>query len=228
MRLILMSTLRIINVAMKTRIMSTELNQANNLIGTNYDMWPRKMEFLLTEHDLSTYLTTTMVAPIEGAGTQAQYRRDLETFEAWTKKDHRTRYIMLNSMHNDLIREFENFPIAMTMWEQLKFTSSVTSITRLRSLVLKFETHRKDPKVSMTKHLKGMSNMIQDLNAAGHILTDEQQVQVVIRSLPDSWLHMKQILTHNENIKIFKDISHHVELEADCIMANQTAQTLLT
>ena len=41
-------------------------------------------------------------------------------------------------------------------------------------------------------------------------------------------LHMKQILTHNENINFFKDISHHVELEADRIMANKTAQALLT
>ena len=136
-------------------------------------MWHRKMEFLLTEHDLSTYLTTAMVAPIEGAGTQAQYHRDLETFEAWTKKDHCTHYIMLNRMHDDLIGEFENFPIAMAMWEQLKFTFDGTSITRLRILVLKFETHRKDPKVSMSEHLRGMSSMIRDLNVAGHILTDE-------------------------------------------------------
>ena len=62
--------------------------------------------------------------------------------------------------------------------------------------------------------------MIQDLNAVGHILTDEQQVQAVIRSLPDSWLHMTQILTHNENIKFFKDISRRVKLEADHIVAN--------
>ena len=158
---------------MTTRIMSAELNQANKLIGTNYDMWRRKMEFLLIEHDLSTYLTTAMVAPIEGAGTQAQYHRDLEIFEAWTKKDRRTRYIMLNRMHDDLIGEFENFPTAMAMWEQLKFTFSGTSITRLKSLVLKFETHRKDPKVSMTEHLRGMFSMIRDLNVAGHILTDE-------------------------------------------------------
>ena len=62
--------------------------------------------------------------------------------------------------------------------------------------------------------------MIQDLNAGGHILTDEHQVQAVIRSLPDSWMHMKKILTHNENINFFKDISHHVELEANRIVAN--------
>ena len=35
---------------------------------------------------------------------------------------------------------------------------------------------------------------------------------------------MKQILTHNENIKNFKDISRHV----DHIVTNQTAQALLT
>ena len=32
----------------------------------------------MTEHDLST---TAMVAPIESAGTQAQYRHDLETLK---------------------------------------------------------------------------------------------------------------------------------------------------
>ena len=39
---------------------------------------------------------------------------------------------------------------------------------------------------------------------------------------------MKHILTHNENINFFKDISRHVELEANHIVANQTAQALLT
>ena len=38
---------------------------------------------------------------------------------------------------------------------------------------------------------------------------------------------MKQILIHNETINNFKDISCHVELEADRIVANQTAQALL-
>ena len=80
----------------------------------------------------------------------------------------------------------------------------------------------------MIEHLRGMSSTIRDLNVAGHILTDKQQVQAVIRSLPDSWLHMKQILTNKENIKIFKYISRHVELEAYRIVANQTAQALPT
>ena len=67
----------------------------------------------------------------------------------------------------------------------------------------------------MIEHLRMMFEMICELKAVGNVLTDEQQVQVVIRSLPDSWVSMKQIITHNENIKNFADISHHVELEVE-------------
>uniref|UniRef100_A0A2N9FM86 Integrase catalytic domain-containing protein n=1 Tax=Fagus sylvatica TaxID=28930 RepID=A0A2N9FM86_FAGSY len=126
-------------------------------------------------------------------------------------------------MHDDLIGEYETFQNAKDMWDQVKFDFGGTSTTRLRSLVLKFEEYRKDPKYTMTEHLRMMSGMIRDLKAAGNVLTDEQQVQAVIRSLPDSWISMKQIMTHNENIKNFADISRHVELEAERQEATKSA-----
>jgi hypothetical protein len=126
-------------------------------------------------------------------------------------------------MHDDLIGEYEIFQNAKDMWDQLKFDFGGTSTTRLRSLVLKFEVYRKDPKHTMTEHLRMMSGMIRDLKAAGNVLTDEQQVQAVIRSLPDSWISMKQIMTHNENIKNFADISRNVELEAERQEATKSA-----
>jgi hypothetical protein len=58
-----------------------------------------------------------------------------------------------------------------------------------------------------------MANMISELMVASHVLTDEQQLQAVIRSLPRSWEHMRVNLTHNDNIKTFDDVAHHVELE---------------
>ena len=75
--------------------------------------------------------------------------------------------------------------------------------------------YRKDSKHTMTEHLRMMSRMIRDLKAAGNVLIDEQQVQAIIRSLPDSWISMKQIMTHNENIKNFVNISRHMELEVE-------------
>jgi hypothetical protein len=109
------------------------------------------------------------------------------------------------------------------MWDQLKFDFGGTSTTRLRSLVLKFEVYRKDPKHMMTEHLRMMSGIIHDLKAVGNVITDEQQVQAVKRSLPDSWISMKQIMTHNENIKNFTDISRHVELEVERQEATKSA-----
>jgi hypothetical protein len=71
----------------------------------------------------------------------------------------------------------------------------------------------------MKQHLRVMSSMIRELKAAENHLTDEQQVQAVIRSLPSSWDAMSQNLMHNENIKTFKDVSHHLELEAERLEA---------
>lgn len=46
----------------------------------------------------------------------------------------------------------------------------------------------------MRKHLRAMSNMIRELKSAGHFLSDEQRVQVVLHSLPSSWEQMVMTL----------------------------------
>ena len=74
----------------------------------------------------------------------------------------------------------------------------------------------------MKQHLMIMSNMISELRIVGHDMTEEQQVQVVICSLPSHWVHMCVNLTHNNNIKIFDDVACHVELEEDLLLAKKT------
>ena len=75
----------------------------------------------------------------------------------------------------------------------------------------------------MRQHLTIMSNMINELRAAGHDMTDKQQVQSVIPSLPSNWEHMRVNLTHNENIKTFDDVARHVELEEDHLLSEKPA-----
>ena len=87
---------------------------------------------------------------------------------------------MLSSMHNDLIGEFEDYPNAQEVWNQLKIAYGGTSATRLRALTLKFEQYVMDSKHSMAEHLRTMSTLIRDLKAVGNNLFDEQQVIVVI------------------------------------------------
>ncbi|KAG5527278.1 hypothetical protein RHGRI_028242 [Rhododendron griersonianum] len=73
------------------------------------------------------------------------------------------------------------------------------------------------PGHTMKQHLRAMSSMIHELKVAGNNLSDEQQVQAVIRSLPSTtvWDNMSQNLTHNENLKTFDDVERHLVLEAE-------------
>ena len=99
-----------------------------------------------------------------------------------------------------------------------------TTTTRLRVLTLRFNQYVMDPKHTMVEHLRVMSSMFRDMKAAGNDLTDEQQVLAILRSLPDpTWVHVKLVLTHNEGIKNFDDVSHHLEVEAECVEANRNA-----
>ncbi|KAG5529006.1 hypothetical protein RHGRI_029614 [Rhododendron griersonianum] len=123
---------------------------------------------------------------------------------------------MLASMHNDLIGEFENCATAQEMWNQLKIAFGGTTATRLRALTLKFDSYKMNPQHSMLEHLRVMSAMIRDLRSAGNVLTDEQQILAVLRSLPDAtWDHFKLTMTHNEMVKTFNDLKCHLELEAE-------------
>ena len=206
---------------MATKNIVADLTRGNKLTDNNYDIWHKKIQYLLNEQELLEPLSSKMTRPEDG--NTSQHKRDLEACQSWFKKDRSTRFTMLSSMHDDLIGEYKTFQNAKDMRDQLKFDFGGIFSTRLRSLVLKFEVYHKDPKYTMTEHLKMMSEMIRDLKTAGNVLTDEQQMQAVIRSLPDSWISMKQIMIHNENIKNFADISHHVELEAERQEATKSA-----
>ncbi|GAV77027.1 UBN2_2 domain-containing protein [Cephalotus follicularis] len=118
-------------------------------------------------------------------------------------------------MHNDLIGSYDHSATIKEMRDRLRFNFMGSSVTRLRSLVLKFEMYKQEPNYSITEHMRIIYAVITDLKNGGNALFDEQQVQAAIRSLHDSWINVRQILTNNENIKNFADVCHHVKLEAE-------------
>ncbi|GAV81646.1 UBN2_3 domain-containing protein, partial [Cephalotus follicularis] len=101
---------------MATKNIIADLNKGEKLTGTNYDIWFKKMTFLLNE-------------PPEG--NTAQSRRNLEAFETWSKKDHCARFTLLSCMHDDLIGAYEHCVTAKEMWDQLRFDFGGTFVTRL-------------------------------------------------------------------------------------------------
>ena len=110
-------------------------------------------------------------------------------------------------MHNDLLSEFEQYAIASEMWQALINKYMMVSSKKLRELNIKFNIYKKKTHHSMKQHMRTMSTMIRELMAIGINLTDEQQVQTVISSFPNSWKNMKANMTHNESVRTFDDIN---------------------
>ena len=167
-----------------TRSIVANLNQGEKLNDKNYDVCHRKIQYLLEEQDMLETITQPMAEPKHG--TSAQHKRDMEAYHAYKRKDTVSRIRMLSSMRNDLMLHFESNRTAMVVWDAVKIQFGGTSTTRLRKLTLKFDAYKKQLNHTMRQHLTVMSNMISELRSADHQLTDKQQVQVVIRSLPNA------------------------------------------
>ncbi|KAK4420086.1 hypothetical protein Salat_2421500 [Sesamum alatum] len=102
------------------------------------------------------------------------------------------------------------------LWEVFKVVCGSISATRLRALTLWFNQYVLDPKHSVIQHLDVMNDMIRELKNAGIMLSDEQQVLAVLKSLPEqTWGHVKLVLTHNEQIKMIDSVVSYPKLEAD-------------
>ena len=110
------------------------------------------------------------------------------------------------------------------MWKALEEKYGGLSAMKLRELIMKFGNYNMRPNHTMKQHLREMKRMIRELKTSGHILTDEQQVEAVIRSLPKSWYHMVVNMTHNESVKTFEDIVRHLELEAEILVASSPTE----
>ncbi|VVA98469.1 unnamed protein product [Arabis nemorensis] len=183
-----------------------ELNRGGKLDGDNYDIWYRKVQYVLEEQEVKETLFHLMEEPEQG--TTAHHRRDEEAYVAWKRKNSIARITLLSCIQDDLMFEFEEYETANGMWEALKEKFGTTSATKLRRFNQRFNDYKKHPNQSM-----------RELKNAGQTIFDEQQVQAVLRSLPESWDNMKVQMTHNVNVKTFEDISRQLELEDERLEA---------
>ena len=83
---------------------------------------------------------------------------------------------------------------------------------------MKFRNYKIRPNHIVKQHLREMKRMIRELKTSGHVFTDEQQVETVIKSLPKSCEHMVVNITHDKSVKTFDDMVCHLELEVKRLM----------
>ena len=70
----------------------------------------------------------------------------------------------------------------------------------------------------MKQQLRDIKRMIRELKTYGHVFTNEQRVEAIIKSLPKSCEHMVVNMTLNKSVKTFDNIVCHLELEVKRLM----------
>ena len=88
-----------------TKSIIVDLNQGEKLNEKNYDVWHRKIQYVLEEQDMLETITQPMAEPEQG--NTAQHRHDMEAYQAYKRKDRVARILLLSSMRNDIMLRFE-------------------------------------------------------------------------------------------------------------------------
>ena len=94
------------------------LNKGEKLNGDNFDIWHRKVTFIIKDQEATEALHTTMKKPQDGDSVQS--KRDMEAYEAWKKKNSTARLTLLSSMDNYIMCQYEHYRSAYEMWLALK------------------------------------------------------------------------------------------------------------
>ena len=68
-----------------TKNIIADLNQGDKLNEKNYDVWHRKIQYVLEEQDMPKTITQPMIEPEQGNTTQ--YRQNMEAYQAYKRKD---------------------------------------------------------------------------------------------------------------------------------------------
>ena len=102
--ILLLIIVSIVNMA-ATKSIIVDLNQGEKLNEKNYNVWHRKIQYVLEEQDILETITQPM-AELE-QGNTTQHRRDMEAYQAYKCKDRVARILLLSSMRNDIMLCFE-------------------------------------------------------------------------------------------------------------------------
>ncbi|KAL9431814.1 hypothetical protein AB3S75_026920 [Citrus x aurantiifolia] len=95
---------------MATYSVVAELNKGIKLNGNNHEIWYRKFQNLLELQESLEVITNVMTEPPKSNSTQ--HKRDLEAYEAWKIKNCSARILLLSTMEDHFICEYEEYQMA--------------------------------------------------------------------------------------------------------------------
>ncbi|KAL5721300.1 hypothetical protein ACHQM5_004959 [Ranunculus cassubicifolius] len=149
--------------------------EIEDLVGSNYAIWKKKMEDLLYEKDLAP--------PIEGDGKMPDGAKESD----WKKMDRKClakirKYVDI-SIFEHVSEETTAFGAWVKLKEMFESTSAVHKVYLVKSLG---RIEYQDGK-SMAEHLNEVQSLLNKLQLMKVKFDDDVQATYILASLPDSW-----------------------------------------
>ena len=148
-----------------------EMTKEDKLNKKNYNIWHRKVQYLLNEHEL------LITWPKAWLHMKLGIKSIIDLSENLMMLDSRIEVYALacnTTCMMTLLGSLRTSYSAKEMWDQLRLKYDGMSTIRLCALALRFNKYVIDSKHSMVDHLSVMSAMIRKLKIASHDLSYEQ------------------------------------------------------
>ncbi|KAM1500447.1 hypothetical protein ACFX10_023002 [Malus domestica] len=171
---------------MATKSSKSEVFKIERLNNVNYRIWKRRITYLLT-HDKTLY-TIKDERPL---GPSRVYNK-------WVEDNELAKATILNYMEDKLIPLYEEYDSAKEIMDVLEKKYGPKSQTYIQLLLEKYNGTKMEETDSMVDHITKMEVMAKDLANAGHPVSDQMQVSVLLGSLPNSWENVVTSMTYGQ------------------------------
>ena len=200
---------------MSTNSIFAELLRDAKLDGSNFNIWKRKIMYLLTAENID-YIVMSSEPKAPGKEAPAEEKEDYaEEMETWTKDNKKARIFILGSMTDSLASEYEAEKVAYKIYRRLEQDFGEVSLIKVLNLVNRFITMKMSESAPVNEHLNKLCVLVEDLKNAGYPFSEEVQVMVALNSSPHSWEQFKVSFCHSERNLNMRNLRHHLLMEED-------------
>ena len=189
------------------------------LTGENYIHWKFRMEYNFRSRKLWSIVNGERVRPSDEPGRKE-----------WDELDEEARQVIVMTVNDEQNTYLFDETSAHGMWNKLKEAYQERSVANTLRLKSAFNTYKKDPKHTMTKHVNKVLEMVQELKAVGVDVPKEDVILVLLNSLPDDYRMVRSSLKSQKEISVELVCARLKEEETDLGLesAHDEEKALLT
>ena len=162
-----------------------ENRNEKNEVETNWRSWKTMVELALDEKNLWGFVDGSSQRPASGDEVQA----------AWDRDKKKVTRVLMGWLNKDVMERVMNLRDPIQIWNTLTAHFERQSLGNRMLIEEQYRDLKLNSGGALDCHLKELRSYVQKLAAIGRVITEEEQIMVLFRSLPEEYKHAVTSLT---------------------------------